>query len=300
MAGLIMGALAGAGRAMEGVGEQRIRGAIDEDLIRVRSEVEQERTIALEKARMQIGDQQRQQTLQRRQEAKTGIINSAIGEKYADAKPADPSTWTAEQQAAVDQSKALDRKTMENDINLDVRAALQTGEISPKDAAALSQRDAANETRMAIAQLRAEAQNARTQALYDSAMARVEAMEARAKAASGSGNIGREERLRYTTLFTDAGRRLAETRKTLSTLQKSALFSMNSQQEGTSEYVQKKELEEAIKNYQEERSMWQGLLSGAPSEKGKKLGEDEDASAAPSPADQAAPANRRPLSNFMK
>jgi hypothetical protein len=197
MAGLIMGALGGGGQAAMRIGENMQRGAIEEDLIRVRSQVDKDRTIALEKARLQMGDQQRQQTLDRRQTAKTGIINSALAERYAEPVMGD-APLTPDQQAAMDEGLALqaeeksrDRKAMENDYNVDVRAAVQTGEISPKDAASLGQRDAANETRLAIAQLRTEALNAKTQAQLDLGMAKLEAAVAKA----GAGNTDFDKKI---------------------------------------------------------------------------------------------------------
>ena len=284
MAGLIMGALGGAGQAAQRIGENMQRGAIEEDLVRVRSEVEQERAVVLEKARLQMGDQQRQQTLQRRQEAKTGIINTAIAEKYADAKPADPSTWTAEQQAAVDQSKALDRKTMENDVNVDVRAALQTGEISPKDAAALSQRDAANETRMAIAELRNQAFQARTEAQLQAALARLEAGIAKA----GGGNTDFDKKINLLKKGGLSDREIANfiiERKQPSLEDLAANFMKADPRAGTSKAMTP---EQAMDKARQLRSLTRDL----------ETGEEEPGPA--TPAATAAPANRRPLSNFMK
>lgn len=73
-------------------------------------------------------------------DAKAGeLADSAVGEKRGliDAGIADRSLWTAEQQATVDQSLANDRKALVNDPATKTRAAMATGDISPKDAAAI-------------------------------------------------------------------------------------------------------------------------------------------------------------------
>lgn len=100
-----------------------------------------------------------------------------------------------------------------------------------------------------------------------------EAALERAKAARGAaGNPSREERIRYTTLFNDAGRRLAESRKTLTTLQKSPLFAINAKKPGTPEAQQLQELNDNISAYEEERSTYQSLLAGSQEPAGKKPG----------------------------
>jgi len=62
-------------------------------------------------------------------QAKRGLISSGI---------ADPSSWTPEQQSAVDQSLALDKKGLIGDPATRRQAAISTGDISPKDAATMA------------------------------------------------------------------------------------------------------------------------------------------------------------------
>lgn len=83
------------------------------------------------------------------------------------------------------------------------------------------------------------------------------------KAAGASGQPTREERLRYTSLFSEAGRRIAENQKALSTLQRDPIFMMNAKKPGTEESKQLQELRDAIKSHNEERSLYQGLLAGS-------------------------------------
>jgi hypothetical protein len=83
------------------------------------------------------------------------------------------------------------------------------------------------------------------------------------KAAANGGPIGREERLRYTSLFSDAGRRMGESQRALSSLQKAPLFMMNAKKDGTPEQRQLQELQSNIKSFSDERSLYQGLLAGS-------------------------------------
>lgn len=81
--------------------------------------------------------------------------------------------------------------------------------------------------------------------------------------ATGGGNLNREERIRYTTLFNEAGRRLGEAKKTLGTLQKSALFMAQARTAGSPQAQQLQELQDSIDGYEEERSLYQGKLAGS-------------------------------------
>lgn len=204
MAGLILGAMGGAGQAAQRVGENMQRGAIQADLEQLRSENDLNRAKALEQFKMEVGNTQRTQTAERIGEAKRGIINTAIDEKYA--KPVMGDTpLTPEQQAVFDQGMetqsrdiAKDRKAMDEDVKTDVRAALKTGDLSVKDAALLSQKDAADETRLRIAEMRVEALNAKTEAQAEAARAKLEAAIAKA----GNGNTDFDKKIK---LLKEAG-----------------------------------------------------------------------------------------------
>lgn len=179
MAGLMLGALGGAGQELAKAGGRMQQGAIDADLENLRNENLLNRAKALEQFKMDVGNQQRVQMTERVGAAKTGLINAEIDNRYA--KPVMGDTpLTEEQQAVLDQGLmqqgrdiAADRKTLEGDVGMDVKAALKTGDLSVKDAATLSQKDAANETRLAIAQMRTDALNAKTEAQYEAAMAKL-------------------------------------------------------------------------------------------------------------------------------
>ena len=81
------------------------------------------------------------------------------------------------------------------------------------------------------------------------------------KSKSGGDPLGREERLRYTTLFQDAGRRLAESQKALGALQKDAFFMSQAQKPGTKQAEELAGLKQTIEQYASDRSMYQGLLA---------------------------------------
>lgn len=88
--------------------------------------------------------------------------------------------------------------------------------------------------------------------------ARLEALVAR----TNSGDkVSREERMRFTTLFSDAGRRLGEAQKTLSTLQKNPMYSTATA--GSAEANEIEGVRETIRSYQDERKMYQSLLAGS-------------------------------------
>lgn len=123
-------------------------------------------------------------------------------------------------------------------------------------AAAATRNADANERRANAAELRAAALDGRSE--------------------GGSGNLNREERIRYTTLFNDASRRLGEAKKALATLQKSALFMSQARTAGSPQAQQLQELQDSIRHHEEERSLYQGQLAGSQGGKG---------GAGPKPAD---------------
>lgn len=77
--------------------------------------------------------------------------------------------------------------------------------------------------------------------------------------AIGGDAISREERLRYTSLFQEAGRRMGEAQRALSTLQKDPLYSLA--KPGTPQHAELQALRDSIAGYASERSTYQGLLA---------------------------------------
>ncbi len=84
----------------------------------------------------------------------------------------------------------------------------------------------------------------------------------------GKDSVSREERLRYTSLFQDAGRRQSEAQKTLNTLLKERAYA--NAKPGTPQAEELQSIREAIKQHGEERKTYQSLLAkdaGKPAEK---------------------------------
>lgn len=99
-------------------------------------------------------------------------------------------------------------------------------------------------------------------AKLDAATARAQAAAA-AKGANG-GPATREERLRYTSLFQDAGRRAGEAQRAITALQKDQAFATGLRRNPTGPQAQElASLQESLKAYNEERSLYQGLLAGS-------------------------------------
>lgn len=108
---------------------------------------------------------------------------------------------------------------------------------------------------------------------------RAGALQTRALSGGAAGNPSREDRIRYTSLFNDAGRRLGEANRTLTTLQKNTLFMAQARNPDSDQARQLQDLRDSISKYEEERTQYQGLLAGSQAPKGK-----EAAPATPKPA----------------
>jgi hypothetical protein len=104
------------------------------------------------------------------------------------------------------------------------------------------------------------------------------------QAQGGSTKLDREERMRFTTLFTDAGRRMQDVSKAINTLQGDRQFMRNANKEGTPEAQQLAQLRAEKKQHEDERTLYQGLLAG---DKGAKQPSLADAD--PKPGGKAAP-----------
>lgn len=99
--------------------------------------------------------------------------------------------------------------------------------------------------------------------------AKLDAATARAQAAAAAkggpgGAVTREERLRYTSLFQDAGRRAGEVQKAITALQKDPEFARGLRRDPNGpQAAQLAELRDALKIHNDERATFQGLLSGS-------------------------------------
>ncbi len=140
-----------------------------------------------------------------------------------------------------------------------------------------------NEDAIKAAAARDERRDARAAEAEDRKDARLEARLQAAEAAAerrraNGGQVTREERLRYTSLFEDAGRRLNEAQKTLNTMRKDPAYKIA--EKGSPQWEELEEQRAKIKSYEEERRSWQSLLSGS----GSSGGGSEATAPAPAPA----------------
>jgi hypothetical protein len=87
------------------------------------------------------------------------------------------------------------------------------------------------------------------------------ATESAAKGAAGSGGLSREERMRYTTLLSEASRRMTEDQKALAALQKDPMYSMA--KPGSPQQIELQGLRDSIAALTEERKTYQGMLVGS-------------------------------------
>lgn len=130
------------------------------------------------------------------------------------------------------------------------------------------------------------------------AEARAIALEARAgrdaRAGSGSGGgdkASREERLRWTSLHSESGRRLSDAQKSLRTLQTDASFMVRAKKPGSPEAAQLANLQEDVTQYKADREMYGGLLGGSQAQEARAARDGGAGAPAAAPAaTTAAPA----------
>ncbi len=126
-----------------------------------------------------------------------------------------------------------------------------------------------------LGQLKVAEQNAETRAQLaqvQTSLAELRAQRAGA-AGGGDGKVSREERLRYTTLFSDAGRRMQDAQKTLTTLSRDPAYQFA--KPGSPQQLELQQIRESINTYKAERDLYGGLLAESASGKKPSLGDAE-------------------------
>lgn len=138
-----------------------------------------------------------------------------------------------------------------------------------------------------------EYQNATLAAKEAALAARTAAAEAKSR--GGGGATTREERIRYTTLFSDAGRRAGEAQRAMTALQKDPDFQRAVRRDPNSPQAQElATLQDSLRAYQEERTLYQGLLAGSQSPSLADAKPKTPAPAAQPGARPPAPASAKP------
>jgi hypothetical protein len=113
----------------------------------VAAQADSQRAMRLEEFKQALGtrvaEEQRTAQVSRIDAKASELADSSLAPKRGliDSGIVDRSSWTPEQQAAVDQSLALDKDKAVRDPKTSTEAAIATGDITPKDAATLTQKD---------------------------------------------------------------------------------------------------------------------------------------------------------------
>lgn len=194
MGGIIMGALGGLGAGMQQTAQALNASAMQDQqldgqkqLAQMQSDLGLQKAQALAQFQSDLADTNREDMVDRINEAKTGIIGKAIASKYAqsDAAAQDAAAGntdaplTPDQQAAIDQSKAIDSQRLADDPNVYRQAATQTGDLDPKTVATMANQQEIMGLKMnqyaQSVQAKLDAANNRTEMMGAIAQLRVEA-----------------------------------------------------------------------------------------------------------------------------
>lgn len=186
--GILMGALGGAGAAMEDYFGNRQKADLQrENSIAVdnnRGDIELKREQAMTLFRNQLAtstaDKQRIDQTSRIDAAAGSIAEPGIEQKRQGILSGitDKESWTKEQQAAVDQSLAMDKQKAIQDPKTRMQAAISTSDIDPKSAATMGQSAEINQMKIDGLMQRAEDKNATARDIAD---IRAKAVEAAAQ-----------------------------------------------------------------------------------------------------------------------
>jgi hypothetical protein len=162
----LIGFLSGVGEAGVKLGTQHMKFLDEEELLKQRAEIEMQKEERLLSLKSRLEDQGREALVSRVDKAAGAIADKAVDGKRALVGEGivDKEAWTPEQQAAVDQSLEADRTALIGDSKVRTQAAIQTGDISPKDAAVLGQKDEATIYKAMWEQAKEEGRNNRADA----------------------------------------------------------------------------------------------------------------------------------------
>jgi hypothetical protein len=196
---------------------------------------------------------------------------------------ADPSSWTSEQQAAVDQSLEQNKDKFLNDPKLRQAAATRTGDITAKDAALLDSKSEADSTRLMLGEQRNQTM-AQIAAGHDDTRKLVAGMVAASKTA----NANKEDRVLVHQFLGQFDRKIGNNQHEIRSLRASLKNSFDPA-EKDSVNAQIAELTRANKN-----------LERAQMQYAKDSGVKVPEASAKEPEKAAPPADRPPLSTFDK
>lgn len=160
--GIISSALAAAGDAGVQSMDQRLKIMGQQQLDESRSDLETQKQKALidyqRDSQLQAENLRRQGVQERVGTAQAGVVDKAMADKYAQSDAAAAAAaagqtsapLTPDQQAAIDQSKTIDKQALAADPHTYIKAAMASGDIDPKEVAALVQQADAFKNQQAI------------------------------------------------------------------------------------------------------------------------------------------------------
>lgn len=169
----LIGALGGLGEAGVQVGMQNQKLLGEQALAQQQQDAVAAREQALARLKSSLDIDQantlRTQMADRVNTAAGAIADKAVASKRSliDSNIGDASTWTPEQQAAVDQSLASDRDAIATDPKTRRQAGESTGDISPEKAAVLSNSMELNQVKMDALLARAQDRSATMEKIAD-------------------------------------------------------------------------------------------------------------------------------------
>lgn len=135
LGGIVAGAMGGLGQAMQADAEMRTKAELERQNFAAQADVTLARQKTLEQFKLHMANSERIAQTQRIQGRADQIADQAVAGKRATAEAGivDRSSWTPEQQAAVDQSLANDKQALASDPDVRLRAAADTGDMSIKE-----------------------------------------------------------------------------------------------------------------------------------------------------------------------
>jgi hypothetical protein len=149
--GILLSAMAGAGDSGADSVDKRLAQQRQMDLDANRSELEKQKQLSIiqatKQAQIDTANQLRDAQVARLGAAKDAAVNEQMDKKYAQSDEAvaaadagqTAAPLTAEQKAAIAQSKAIDLKSLADDPHTYIAAAMKTGDITPEKVAELAQ-----------------------------------------------------------------------------------------------------------------------------------------------------------------
>jgi hypothetical protein len=188
--GILLGALGGAGEALANIGQMGMKDEFakqeeerqfqrQQQLTQMKAAIEQQSQKNLLDYRQQLADQERTSQVKRIGDAQQGILNQAMVDKAnANTTYTDPDTGQDSPVQSVDEIpdevRAALQPSDKDKMDAYVKAGIATGDISPKEAAALYKNDQNNELKLMIQNIKTDAYRDKVEAMTQIAQDKLE------------------------------------------------------------------------------------------------------------------------------